>query len=63
MSQADYAKDKGKHCPFCGSDTLQMFGRPQNGADEDVIFADVDCTSCGKAWVERYRLEGFDAVE
>jgi hypothetical protein len=57
MTSAEYVEAGGSHCPFCRGADLDASPVDADGPD---AYGAVDCMSCGKAWVDHYRLADFD---
>ena len=57
MTSEEYVRIRGVRCPFCGSGdgiTGEHIEVDAGGAYQDVW-----CASCGKSWVDEYKLVGY----
>ena len=57
LSQKEYVKKGGEHCPKCGSSDIIVDGTP----DADGLHASVQCNcpKCHSSWFENYVLAGY----
>lgn len=60
MTQKEYIKRKGLHCPNCESSELLC-----NGIENDYagMFQDIECEKCGSTWIEHYALVGYQEFD
>ena len=58
MTDDEYVQKQGFRCPYCREHTVEGVG----GVEIDAGFAtqEVRCNSCERAWIDRYRLMGYD---
>ena len=62
MTNRQYAKSGGSKCPFCRSPNVKASGAIMPD-DRDGATLDVDCSDCGRAWKDVYRLVGYEAED
>lgn len=60
MSNLEYVRHAGNHCPFCNDDNVETGVIQADGRD---AWADASCPSCKESWRDLYRLVGFAEVE
>ena len=60
LSDADYVKTKGNHCPRCRGVQIQG-GEIEIGGKEAV--QEVTCSDCGASWSDIYALVGYEDLE
>lgn len=62
MTDGEYARAGGAKCPFCRSPNVKA-----NGAimpdDRDAATLEVECSDCGRAWKDAYKLVGYEPGE
>ena len=56
-----YVRDRGEHCPFCGSDKMYRYVVKRLGSGEVVTYA--KCNACDKTVEETYKLADVGTVE
>jgi hypothetical protein len=59
MTDAEYAAHKGLRCPYCRTDQIDD-EHPE--MQEGEVTCEVSCCSCGKHWLETYRLAGYEPI-
>ena len=62
MSQSQYVSTKGLHCPFCGSNELDLSGAGNMESDENGVRQGVFCLKCKNEWVDLYKLAGYVSI-
>lgn len=50
----EYLEYKGSRCPFCKSNEIE--GYDGYDGDGDWISAKIECSSCGKQWIDIYTI-------
>jgi len=55
--KAEYLKNKGFICPFCGSRNISADNPELTDYGVDV---DVSCADCGRSWIDVYSLTDVD---
>lgn len=60
LTSRQYAKTGGDVCPFCRGKDVKVAGAimPDDG---DGASLEVECSDCGRAWKNIYRLAGYEA--
>jgi len=55
-----YAESGGDRCPVCGENDRELEGFR---ADGNLVLQDVECNSCGAAWVDVFRVVRYSELE
>jgi len=59
MSQYEYVEEhEGRRCPFCGSKEMEGDDHIPSG---NTLTQRVQCETCGRIWVDIYKLERYQA--
>jgi hypothetical protein len=60
MSQGDYVKDGGNHCPACASENISAGETNYSGS---IIWQEVGCLDCGAKWNDQYELKNYEILD
>lgn len=61
LSDAEYAKQGGYVCPFCGS--INIEGVAGVDVEGGSATQEIRCTNCDRAWQDVYRLIGYQSAD
>ena len=59
MTQEEYLKHSGTHCPYCHGDKVTAGTLQADGA---TAVSEVTCEGCGQVWQEIWTLKAWEAV-
>jgi C4-type Zn-finger protein len=60
ISQRDYVKDGGNHCPVCGGDNISASETNYSGS---IMWQEVRCVDCEARWNDLYELRSYEILE
>jgi hypothetical protein len=61
QTQKEYVNGDGQCCPYCGGDV--EFGDDNMVVENSLTYIPSSCFSCGKEWVDIYKLSGCISKE